>query len=138
MTNKKEISLLKKVVKNLDKPLIAGSVFPEQYIRDEHFQESFNEICDKFDSLIGHKHETDEELFVIERNALLDKLDKFFETYPEIAYIQKSWASQEKMLSIPFWVREHFRTSILEATIWFEILRLTELIAPDLEEEEES
>ena len=134
MTNEEEISLLEKVVKNLDKPLIAGGVFPEEYIRDRQFEESFENICDEFDSLVGHKHEKDEEQFVIEGNVLFNKLEKFFETYPKITYIQKSWASRKNMLWITFWVRQRFRTSILEATMWFEICRLKKLI--DLKEKQ--
>ena len=134
MTNKKEISLLEKVVKNLWKPLIAGSVFPEEYIRNRELKESFDEICDEFFYLVRDKNEKDEEQFVIEKNVLFDKLEKFFETYPKIAYIQKGACSRQNILWRPTWVKQWFRTSILEATMWFEILRLKELI--DLKEKQ--
>ena len=128
MTNEEEISLLEKVVENLWKPLIAGSVFPEEYIRDIQFEESFSEICEEFYLLVRDKHERSEEQFVEEKNVLFDKLDEFFETYPQIAYIEKGWNLRENLLWRPTWVKQRFRTAILEATMWLEILRLKVLI----------
>ena len=134
MSIEKEISLLEKVVKNLWKPLIAGCVFPEEYIRNRELKESFDEICDEFFYLGRDKNKKGEEQFVIEKNALFDKLKKFFETYPKIAYIQKDACSRENLLWRPTWVKQWFRTKILEAIMWFEIIRLKELI--DLKEKQ--